>query len=140
MRILVVEDHAELAHSVARVLRREGMAVDVVYDGSDALDRTTLSAEAVARLRTVRDEGGIARPFPACADDFFRADLIEIDGTATLDACFGILVVLGGKGQLRTGDSVIDVTSGETVLLPHGAGEIILTGTLSAIRARPPAP
>ncbi|MCC3650372.1 response regulator transcription factor [Streptomyces sp. WAC 00631] len=40
MRVLVVEDHTELAQSVARVLRREGMAVDVVHDGSDALERT----------------------------------------------------------------------------------------------------
>jgi DNA-binding response OmpR family regulator len=40
MRILVVEDHTELADSVARVLRREGMAVDVSYDGGDALDRS----------------------------------------------------------------------------------------------------
>src|SRR3954468_21507799 len=40
MRILVVEDHARLADSVARVLRREGMAVDVAYDGGAALDRT----------------------------------------------------------------------------------------------------
>jgi DNA-binding response OmpR family regulator len=42
MRVLVVEDHAELAESVARVLRREGMAVDATYDGRDALDRTAL--------------------------------------------------------------------------------------------------
>ncbi|MGP4097867.1 response regulator transcription factor [Nonomuraea sp. KM90] len=41
MRVLVVEDHVRLADSVARVLRREGMAVDVVYDGTAALDRTT---------------------------------------------------------------------------------------------------
>ena len=40
MRVLVVEDHARLADSVARVLRREGMAVDVAYDGAAALDRT----------------------------------------------------------------------------------------------------
>jgi DNA-binding response OmpR family regulator len=40
MRILVVEDHVRLADSVARVLRREGMAVDVAYDGTSALDRT----------------------------------------------------------------------------------------------------
>ncbi|MEV4641074.1 response regulator transcription factor [Actinoplanes sp. NPDC049548] len=40
MRILVVEDHVRLADSVARVLRREGMAVDVAYDGSAALERT----------------------------------------------------------------------------------------------------
>jgi DNA-binding response OmpR family regulator len=40
MRVLVVEDHAELADSVARVLRRDGIAVDVAYDGPDALSRT----------------------------------------------------------------------------------------------------
>ncbi len=39
MRVLVVEDHADLADSIARVLRREGMAVDVVHDGLDALER-----------------------------------------------------------------------------------------------------
>ena len=37
MRVLVVEDHAKLATTVATVLRREGMAVDVVFDGADAL-------------------------------------------------------------------------------------------------------
>ncbi|MET8690103.1 response regulator transcription factor [Streptomyces sp. NPDC004732] len=42
MRVLVAEDHAELAQSVARVLRREGMAVDVVLDGADALERTSV--------------------------------------------------------------------------------------------------
>jgi DNA-binding response OmpR family regulator len=42
MRVLVVEDQAELADSVGRVLRREGMAVDVVYDGSSALERTSV--------------------------------------------------------------------------------------------------
>ena len=40
MRVLVVEDHVRLAQSVARVLRREGMAVDVAFDGLAALDRT----------------------------------------------------------------------------------------------------
>jgi len=40
MRVLVVEDHVRLADSVARVLRRGGMAVDVVYDGASALERT----------------------------------------------------------------------------------------------------
>jgi DNA-binding response OmpR family regulator len=40
MRVLVVEDQAELADSIGRVLRREGMAVDVVYDGGAALEHT----------------------------------------------------------------------------------------------------
>lgn len=39
MRILVVEDHVRLAASIARVLRREGMAVDVAHDGASALER-----------------------------------------------------------------------------------------------------
>jgi len=43
MRVLVAEDHAELADSVARVLHREGMAVDVALDGQAALDRTALT-------------------------------------------------------------------------------------------------
>ncbi|KAB8189583.1 response regulator [Nonomuraea phyllanthi] len=39
MRVLVVEDHVRLADSVARVLRREGMAVDVAHEGTGALER-----------------------------------------------------------------------------------------------------
>jgi len=50
MRVLVVEDEAELADSVGRVLRREGMAVDVVYDGSDALEHTAVTEYDVVVL------------------------------------------------------------------------------------------
>ncbi|MEV7394113.1 MULTISPECIES: response regulator transcription factor [unclassified Streptomyces] len=38
MRVLVVEDHTELADSITRVLRREGLAVDTAYGGRSALD------------------------------------------------------------------------------------------------------
>ncbi|CAM5625046.1 DNA-binding response regulator OS=Streptomyces alboniger OX=132473 GN=CP975_31820 PE=4 SV=1 [Streptomyces alboniger] len=38
----MVEDHVELAESVARVLRREGMAVDVVHDGKGALEHASV--------------------------------------------------------------------------------------------------
>ena len=37
MRVLVVEDHVELAETVAGVLRREGIAVDLAFDGRTAL-------------------------------------------------------------------------------------------------------
>jgi len=43
MRVLVVEDHAKLALAIAAVLRREGMAADVCFDGSDALAKTALN-------------------------------------------------------------------------------------------------
>jgi DNA-binding response OmpR family regulator len=38
MRVLVVEDHRELAATIAVGLRREGMAVDIVHDGRAALE------------------------------------------------------------------------------------------------------
>jgi DNA-binding response OmpR family regulator len=37
MRVLVVEDHPELAETIATGLRREGMAIDVAADGAAAL-------------------------------------------------------------------------------------------------------
>jgi DNA-binding response OmpR family regulator len=43
MRVLVVEDFEVLARSIATGLRREGMAVDVVLDGAEALSRLTLT-------------------------------------------------------------------------------------------------
>jgi DNA-binding response OmpR family regulator len=43
MRVLVVEDHERLAAAVAAGLRGEGMAVDVVFDGPDALAQAALT-------------------------------------------------------------------------------------------------
>ena len=43
MRVLVVEDHELLARTIGSGLRREGMAVDVVTDGGQALDRLDLA-------------------------------------------------------------------------------------------------
>ncbi|GAA1513172.1 response regulator transcription factor [Sphaerisporangium rubeum] len=40
MRVLVVEDEDRLAEAIAHGLRRRAIAVDVVYDGADALERT----------------------------------------------------------------------------------------------------
>jgi DNA-binding response OmpR family regulator len=43
VRVLVVEDDAELADAVGVGLRRERMAVDVAYDGVAGLDRTVFA-------------------------------------------------------------------------------------------------
>jgi DNA-binding response OmpR family regulator len=50
MRVLLVEDHVELADTVAMVLRREGMAVDVALDGDAALERTGVTGYDVVVL------------------------------------------------------------------------------------------
>ncbi|MFI6601911.1 response regulator transcription factor [Nonomuraea sp. NPDC050536] len=50
MRVLIVEDHAELAETVATGLRREGMAVDVSLDGDAALYRACVNRYDVVVL------------------------------------------------------------------------------------------
>jgi DNA-binding response OmpR family regulator len=50
MRVLVVEDHAKLAMTMATGLRQAGMAVDVVFDGHDALDHLAVTAYDVVVL------------------------------------------------------------------------------------------
>jgi DNA-binding response OmpR family regulator len=50
MRVLVVEDFEVLAAAIGTGLRREGMAVDVVLDGSDALDHLALTRYDVVVL------------------------------------------------------------------------------------------
>ena len=69
MRVLIAEDERRLADAIARGLRREGMAVDLAPDGSDALikarvirydvivlDRDLPSVHGDDVCRTVRDE------------------------------------------------------------------------------------
>lgn len=43
MRVLVVEDEVPLADAIARGLRREGMAVDVAYDGDLGLEKAMVT-------------------------------------------------------------------------------------------------
>jgi len=57
MRVLVVEDHAKLALAIAAVLRREGMAADVAFDGADALAKADVNRYDVIVLD--RDLPGI---------------------------------------------------------------------------------
>ena len=43
MRVLLAEDEERLANTIARGLRREAMAVDVVLDGKAALEKTAVN-------------------------------------------------------------------------------------------------
>jgi DNA-binding response OmpR family regulator len=43
MRVLVVEDHVELANDIAEGLRDQGIGADVAYDGSAAIEKAVLT-------------------------------------------------------------------------------------------------
>jgi CheY-like chemotaxis protein len=61
MQVLVVEDHEALAEAIGAGLRREGMSVDVAFDGADG----TLARLAQGLLPT--SPGGDRRPsFATC--------------------------------------------------------------------------
>jgi DNA-binding response OmpR family regulator len=50
MRVLVVEDHPRLATALAEGLRREGMAIDLAFDGAEALSRVAVNRYDVVVL------------------------------------------------------------------------------------------
>jgi DNA-binding response OmpR family regulator len=50
MRVLLVEDHAKLAMTLATGLRQAGMAVDVAFDGRDALGHLAVTTYDVVVL------------------------------------------------------------------------------------------
>jgi DNA-binding response OmpR family regulator len=85
MRVLVVEDERRLADAIARGLRREGMAVDLAGDGSDAL----------VKSRVVRyDVLVLDRDLPAVhGDDVCRTVRAERPETA--------IIMLTAAGELE---------------------------------------
>ena len=50
MRVLVVEDFEPMARAILTGLRREGMTVDAVYDGGEALSQLALTRYDVVVL------------------------------------------------------------------------------------------
>jgi mannose-6-phosphate isomerase len=130
------------------LLEWEGFDVDGMAEGHltlgfdralEAVNRNAWSAEDVAALVT---RAGASELLPSPAAEYFRLERIEAgsDGV-TAEAGFSILVALTGSGTVR--DAVgraAEVVAGDTLLLPHAAGEIAVSGTLSMLRCRPPRP
>src|SRR3954447_3294645 len=85
MRVLVAEDERRVADAVARGLRREGMAVDVAYDGGAALDKARLNSYDVVVLD--RDLPGVHGDAVcrALRDEEPDSRVLMLTAAATLD-------------------------------------------------------
>jgi mannose-6-phosphate isomerase len=94
-----------------------------------AARRTRVTPDELAHLASSRGRS----LFPAEADAFFRADLVAAGDV--LEPGFSVVVVTDGDGELGG----LPVRRGSTVLVPFAAGACELTGSLQAIRCRPPA-
>jgi DNA-binding response OmpR family regulator len=123
--VLVVEDHPRLAETVATVLRREGMAVDVAFDGREALDRVLLTTYDVVVLD--RDLPGVP------GDDVCRS--------LVANGCPSGVLMLTAAGTLE--DRVQGLGIGADDYLPKPFHLVELVARVRALsrrsrRARPP--
>lgn len=92
-----------------------------------------------ADLAALTAGGADASLLPAAADPYFRAERVR--GGDELGPSFGVLLVLGGAGALRSSDGEeLALHRGITVLVPYGAGATTLSGDVEAIRCLPPIP
>jgi len=124
MRILLVEDHEELAETVADVLRSEGMAVDVALDGQAALERAGINGYDVIVLD--RDLPGVH------GDDVCRALVAGQSPSRVL--------MLTAAGSVE--DRVDGLELGADDYLPKPFAFTELTARIRALRRRsgPPLP
>jgi mannose-6-phosphate isomerase len=106
-----------------------------------ALDSRAADAEPGGRLRAagrVVDDGPAGRVVGLFGDEagpYFAAERVACRGSLTLPGDgFRVVVVTGGSGT--AGD--VDVAAGATLVVPHAAGPLALSGALELIVCRGP--
>lgn len=119
MRVLVVEDHAKLAMTLAAGLRKAGMAVDVALDGRDALDHVAITSYDVVVLD--RDLPG------AHGDDVCRALVAEGSPSRVL------MLTASGSVQERVGG--LDIGADDYLAKPCDFTELL--ARIRALGRRP---
>jgi DNA-binding response OmpR family regulator len=124
MRVLIAEDHARLADTVATGLRREGMAVDVALDGRQALD---------GALVTCYDVIVLDRDLPVVHGDEVCRQLIA-------SGCQSRILMLTAAATIE--DRVDGLGLGADDYLPKPFAFAELTARIRALarRSRPPLP
>ena len=124
MRVLVVEDHAELAESVARVLRRDGIAADVAPDGEEALFRAGVVDYDVVVLD---------RDLPRLhGDEVCRTLVARGGGTKVL--------MLTASGTIAERVEGLSIGADDYLPKPFAQAELLARIRALARRAQPPLP
>lgn len=124
MRVLIVEDERVLATAIAEGLREEAMAVDVVYDGDDALERASYNEYDVVVLD---------RDLPTVHGDDVCRELVERRSPARI-------LMLTAAGEV--GDRVDGLSLGADDYLPKPFvfGELVARVRALGRRSGPPVP
>ncbi|MBA3799639.1 MAG: response regulator transcription factor [Geodermatophilaceae bacterium] len=124
MRILLVEDERQLADTLARGLRREGMAVDVAYDGIEGHEKWTYTDYDVVVLD--RDLPGIS------GDEVMRQ--LATSGTLTR------VLMLTASGSVRDRVNGLSLGADDYLSKPFAFAELVARIRALGRRATPAAP
>jgi mannose-6-phosphate isomerase len=106
-----------------------------------------LALQAVeCQSRSIEEIGELVRPagfgssvLPDGADRYFRLERIALNGAATLDPGFAVLVMLAGDVDLEDG-STLRLRAGNTAVAPNAFGPLRCHGHGELLACRPPRP
>ncbi|HEY0485683.1 MAG TPA: response regulator transcription factor [Mycobacteriales bacterium] len=124
MRVLVVEDERALADAVTRGLRREGMAVDVAYDGGVGHEMALVTRYDVVVLD---------RDLPGVHGDTICADLVA-SGALTR------VLMLTASGTVADRVEGLDLGADDYLSKPFAFDELVARVRALGRRATPVAP
>jgi DNA-binding response OmpR family regulator len=124
VRVLVVEDETQLADAVVRGLRREGMAVDVAYDGDDGFSKATTTRYDVVVLD---------RDLPGKSGD-------EICRSLTDEGVLTRVIMLTASGSIEDKVEGLALGADDYLAKPFAFAELVARVRALGRRATPAAP
>jgi len=124
VRVLIVEDEHQLADAVARGLRREGMAVDIAYDGLTGHEKASITQYDVIVLD--RDLPGMS------GDELCRQ--LAADGTLTR------VIMLTASGGVADRVAGLSLGADDYLAKPFAFTELVARVRALGRRASPAAP
>ena len=124
MRILVVEDEEPLAEAIARGLRREGMAVDVAFNGDDGHEKAAITRYDVVLLD---------RDLPGMSGDQLCAEIV---GSGELTR----VLMLTASGSVSDRVEGLSLGADDYLSKPFAFQELVARIRALGRRATPAAP
>jgi mannose-6-phosphate isomerase len=111
-----------------------GLGFDLALEAVECRSR---SSEEIHQL--VRPAGFGSSVLPEAADRYFRLERVALNGEATLDPGFAVLVALTGAIDLEDGPAV-HLARGSTAVAPNAFGRLMCRGHGELLVCRPPRP
>jgi DNA-binding response OmpR family regulator len=124
MRVLVAEDHKRLATALAEGLRREGVAVDIAFDGTDALAHVAINRYDVVVLD---------RDLPGVHGD-------EVCRTLVADRSDTRVLMLTAASTIRDRVEGLGLGADDYLTKPFDFSELVARVRALARRSTPPMP